>query len=105
MSAGPASRWWRRFLRVSVRGMIVVVLLIGGLLGWVVRSARIQRDAVAAITKEGGNVWYDWDLKAGVRDGEGKPWGPSWLVKTIGVDYFGNVVVVMMSRGSDAEFI
>ena len=41
--ARPVSRPWRRFLRFSVRGMIVLALVIGGCLGWVARSARIQR--------------------------------------------------------------
>jgi hypothetical protein len=45
----PASHPWGRFLRFSVRGMIVVVPLVGGWPGWAVRSARMQRDAVAAI--------------------------------------------------------
>ncbi len=49
MPAEGVSRRWRRFLRFSVRGLIVVVLLLGGWLGWIVRSARVQRDAVAAI--------------------------------------------------------
>ena len=52
--AKPVSRPWRRFLRFSVRGMIVLVLVIGGWLGWIVRSARIQREAVAAIEKSAG---------------------------------------------------
>jgi TRAP-type C4-dicarboxylate transport system permease small subunit len=42
-------RSWRRWLRFSVRGLIIVVLLIGGWLGWLVRSAHVQRDAVVAI--------------------------------------------------------
>ena len=50
--AKPISRPWRRLLRFSVRGMIVVVLVIGGWLGWIVRTApTIQREAVAAIEK------------------------------------------------------
>ena len=53
--ANPASRPLRRFLRFSVRGMIVLVLLIGCWSGWLVRSARIQREAVAA-TLVGGSV-------------------------------------------------
>ena len=51
MSAVPVARPWRRFLRLSVRGLIVLVLVIGAGLGWLVRSAHIQRDAVAAITR------------------------------------------------------
>jgi hypothetical protein len=56
MSAGTDARPWQRFLRFSVRGLIVVVLVIGVWLGWLVRSARIQREAVAAIRIAGGNV-------------------------------------------------
>ena len=34
--AKPVSRPWRRFLRLSVRGLIVLVLLIGAGFGWLV---------------------------------------------------------------------
>jgi hypothetical protein len=43
-----------------MRGLIVLVLVIGGGLGWVVREAHMQRDAVAAVVKAGGTVLYDW---------------------------------------------
>ncbi len=45
------ARPWRRFVRLSVRGLIVLVLVIGAGLGWMVRQAHIQREAVAAIRK------------------------------------------------------
>ena len=45
----------------SVRGLIVVVLVTGTTLGWIVRSARIQRAAVAAIESTKGSVRYDWE--------------------------------------------
>ena len=93
----PISRPWRRSLRFSVRGMIVVVLVIGGWLGWLVRSARIQRDAVALIERsDGGGVSYDWDRGAGNRYAPGRPWAPSWLVDLVGVDYFGQVRYVVL---------
>ncbi len=94
MSAVPVARPWRRFLRFSVRGLIVLVLVIGVWLGWLVRSARIQREAVAAIKKAGGSVKYDWEPCSGTVNPEGKPWGPAWLVDLIGVDYFGHVIKV-----------
>ncbi len=50
------SRPWQRYLRLSVRSLIVVVVLIGATLGWIARSARLQREAVAAILKAGGHV-------------------------------------------------
>jgi hypothetical protein len=61
----PASGPWRRFLRFSVRGLIVLVLVIGAAIGWLVRSAHIQRDAVAAIRAAGGAVKYDWEWTNG----------------------------------------
>ncbi len=89
--AKPVSRPWRRFLRFSMRGMIVFVLVSGIGLAWMVRairSAQIQRDAVVAIENAGGVVRYDWEWPAG------EPWAPQWLVDLVGVPYFGNVIVV-----------
>jgi internalin A len=88
------SRRWRRFLRFSVRGLIVIVLVIGAGLGWIVRSARIQRDAVAAITSVGYHVEYDWEWTNGQRIPGGKPRAPRRLVNLVGVDYFGRVTRV-----------
>jgi len=92
--ARPVSRPWRRFLHFSVRGLIVVVLVIGLWFGLIVRPARVQRDAVVAITKAQGSVMYDWEWSNGKAIPGGKPWAPEWLVDLIGVDYFGHVTEV-----------
>ena len=45
---------------------MVFVLVLGGCLGWfahLARQARVQRDAVAAITKVGGSALYDWQFE------------------------------------------
>ncbi len=63
----PASRPWRRFLRFSVRGMIVLVIVIAGCLGWIVRSARNHRQAVAAIIKMNGEVGYVDDSRTSLQ--------------------------------------
>jgi internalin A len=97
MPAVPVPRPWRKFLRFSVRGLIVVVLLIGVWLGWLVRSARIQHEAVAAIEKVGGSVSYDWGWSNGKSIPGGKPWAPRWFVDLIGVDYFGHVTIAWLS--------
>jgi internalin A len=102
---GPVSRPWRRSLRFSVRGLIVIVLVIGAGLGWLVRSARIQREAVATIERAGGRVRYDSEWSKGKSIPAGKPWAPRWLTDFIGVDYFGRVTTVRLfssSRASDA---
>jgi internalin A len=94
---------WRRRLRVSVRGLIGVVLIIGGGLGWLVNGARIQREAVAAIRRDGGVVSYDGDLKYGKWNGrswqtDGRPGVPKWLVACLGVDYFDHVVSAWLGQ-------
>lgn len=101
-----AQKPWRKYLRLSLRALIVLVLLIGGSLGWVVHSARVQREAVAAIQKLGGTVTYDWERKDGRSVPNGKPWAPKWLVDRIGIDYFGHITQVRMVATpelSDAE--
>jgi internalin A len=87
---------WRRLLRVSVRGLVVLVLVIGAWLGWIVHRAQVQRDAVAAIQKIDGTVKYDWERKDGLSIPNGQPWGPRWLVDRIGIDYFGHVTQVRL---------
>ena len=57
-------RPWQRFLRLNVRGLIVVVLVTGGWLGWLVRCVGIQREAVQAITAAGGRVSYAWESRS-----------------------------------------
>jgi hypothetical protein len=77
-----------------VRGLIVVVFVIGVGLGWIVRQARVQRDAVAAIKHAGGTVYYDWEWNNGTAIFGGRPWAPAWLSGLIGVDNFGRVIAV-----------
>jgi len=96
MPTGPVSRPWRRYLRFSVRGLIVVVIVIGVGLRWLVQQARVQRDAVAAITAAGGSVNYDWELSYGKYIPGAKPWAPRWLTNQIGVDFFGHVSGVFL---------
>ncbi len=102
MPAGPVSRPWRRFQRFSVRGLIVFVIVIGGGLGWLVRSARIQREAVAAIERNGGWVRYNSGGESENRIPRGRPWAPRWLVSRIGVDFFFHVTAVRVSSESTA---
>jgi hypothetical protein len=73
----PATR--RRWLRISLRGLLVLVLIVGGWLGWAVRSARTQREAVAAIRRAGGGITYRSQYLGGnvyghLYDHGAKPW-------------------------------
>jgi hypothetical protein len=101
--AVPVPRPWRRFLRFSVRRTIVLVLVIGGWLGWTVRNARIQRETVGAIECAGGWVRYD----SGWTDNRTLeirvPSEPHWRVDAIGVDYFAPVFAVTLAGGAPIE--
>ena len=106
MPANPGSRPWRRFLCFSTRGMIVLVLLVSAGLGWLVRSARIPREAVAAITEAGGTIEYDWEWHDGKEIPGGTPWAPPWLVNAIGVDFFGHITFVeLYATANDAVLV
>ena len=103
--AKPVPRPWRRVLRFSVRAMIGVVLVVGCLLGWIVRSAHIQREAVAAIEAVGGNVEYDWDDRTPFTLESQPPPVPRWLVDFLGVHYFGHISGVTLSpNATDTVF-
>ena len=67
----PIKRPWWSNLRLSVTGLMVLVLAVGCWLGWLIRGARIQRDAVAALRGAGGRVPYQWELVDGRRNPNG----------------------------------
>ena len=91
----------RRFLRLSVRSLIILVLIIGAWFGWLVRSARLQREAVTAIEKSGGTAHYNWTFNDGAFIEEGKPWAPSRLIDLFGIDHFGHVTYVRLRTTTD----
>jgi hypothetical protein len=109
MSEQASSEAWRRRLRLSVRGLILLVLAIGAGLGWMVHRAHLQRDAVAAIRRAGGTIGYEWEVQHGYfvpGSQRARPRAPGWLVDRVGVDYFGSVLFVdLLKRGSDADLV
>ena len=104
MTAQVVARPWRRYLRISLRGLIVLVLVLGGALGWMVHRAEVQRDAVAAIERF-GNVQYHWEWKDGLLIMSRKPRPPKWLIERIGLDYFGTVVAAHLTQVSDQRMV
>jgi internalin A len=96
-------RPWRKFLRLSVRGLLVLVLVIGAWLGWLVRSAHIQRDAVAAIEQAGGHVAYESPFVNGQFIPDYAPYWSRWIVKGLGIDYFAHPVRVRLAAKATDE--
>ncbi len=108
MEQTPHRRPWRG--RLSVRALMILVLAIGGALGWFVHRARVQRDAVAAIERAGGKAYYDWQVKTIpippdwgdlVPDPKGRPNWPGWLTDRVGPDYYGTVKMVLIRGEAD----
>ncbi len=91
----PPRPWYRCLrLRISIRSLIVLVLIIGGGLGWIVHRARVQREAVVTIEEAGGLVFYDFqrtDYDIDPPTPPPKPW-PEWVMNIIGIDYLSDVV-------------
>lgn len=56
---------WPRRRALSVRGLMILILMIGCGLGWVMHRARVQREAVEAIIRAGGEIIYDWEFADG----------------------------------------
>ena len=103
MATNALASPWQRYLGIRLRGLIVLVLVLGSALGWIVNRAKFQRDAVAAIEKAGGSAKYEWELKDGWPNRSGKPRWPKWLVDRIGPDYFGHVSQAMLGQGASEE--
>ena len=104
----PKRRPWKRFLRLSLRGLLFSVLAIGTGLGWVVHRARIRHDAVGAIRRNGGTAWYEWESRHGtllLASERSTPWAPEWLVDRVGPDLFGDVVFADLSKRGSNEVL
>src|SRR5262245_37829735 len=101
----------KKWLRFSLRTMLVLITALCIWLGVQVNVARRQREAVAAISRVGGTVYYDYQLvpvATGVTslfevasqpsddglDLSRTPPGADWLRKCLGDDFFRTAVVV-----------
>jgi internalin A len=88
--------WRRPHIRFGVRAFMAIVIVLGGGLAWIVRRAHEQRDAVDAVRRAGGTVYYEWRTTDPTECiiYAGKPSAPQWLVDRPGFDYLGSVVDV-----------
>jgi len=88
----------RRRFQFSFRSLLLFVVVVSAPLGWFaweMGKARRQREAVEAIGKAGGEVYFDCqrdEWRGRIRGGA--PTTPAWLRKLLGDDFFRNVVLV-----------
>ena len=97
----------RRRVRLGLRVLAALVLVLGAELAYLARLVRVQREAVAAIVATGGNVLYDWEAPRGRPiNRRAEPGAPRWLVRALGWDWFGPVVVVHLGpTATDATML
>jgi hypothetical protein len=94
---------WRRLLRFSLRGLLLLVLVVSVWLGWQVHRAHKQRRAIARIQELGGSVHFDYQIdpdpsSALVVDTRKQPWASQWLRDIVGDEYFRQIVAVNLTR-------
>jgi hypothetical protein len=86
----------RRWLRYSLRTLLVLITALGIWLGIAFQRAREQAHAVARIRDFGGYVFYDFH---GVESPSYNQWQtskvPHWLLENLGVDFFHDVRLVV----------
>jgi hypothetical protein len=97
----PSPRRGRRFLRFSLRGLLVVVAICSVWLGIAFHRAREQAQLVSLIESSGGHVLYDYhevDSKFFVNATSRTP---AWLLDSLGVDFFHDVTHISVYKAND----
>ena len=93
-------------VRISVRALIIMVLIIGGGLGLIVRQSQIQRAKQSWRSPKPAGLSSTSGSTLPLGRTERQPWWPKWLMEWVGVDYFGNVVHVNFRRdATDADLV
>ena len=95
IKAAPPKRK-RRWFQFRLRTMLIFTLICAVGSAWVahrMEQKRREREAIEAIGKLGGSVWYDYQRVAG-----GEPPGPAWLRKLFGEDFFSEVDGVLLDE-------
>lgn len=88
-----------RRIRISLRLTMAMIVVLGLWMGWLVNKTRKEREAVAAVKSNGGMARYDCENFNGIygKPRNLQPFGPIWLRKILGDDYFLTVGYVNFS--------
>jgi hypothetical protein len=107
----PRQQWWKRLpVRLSVRALMLLVLAFGCGFGWYVHRVHVQRDAITAIERAGGKVYYGWQLMRIpippdygdlTPNKAGRPRWPKWLTDRVPPDYYSSAKLAMVLGPAD----
>ncbi len=85
----------RRWLRFSLRFLLLLVAVLAIPLSWKVNCVRNQRAVVAELMRLNGLVGYHHQLRSvRVARRTAEPPGPKWLTAFLGDDFFAEVILV-----------
>ncbi|NQU24226.1 MAG: hypothetical protein HQ567_23335 [Candidatus Nealsonbacteria bacterium] len=92
----------------SVRSLLLFVAVVAVVCSWFavkMQEARRQKEAVAAIEKGEGSVFYDYEFDANGNflPGTPEPPGPPWLRNLLGVDFLSDVAGIGYLDATDAD--
>ncbi len=96
----------RRWLRYSLRSMLLVTLVISAWLAWNVNRASRQRKAVEHLRSLDRSVWISYDFEVGeygLYVNDAAPPGPDWLRELVGVDFLSDVVKLESGKILDPD--
>ena len=89
-SPSPSRFRWRRLVQYRLRTLLILTAIIAALLAWWSHSARRQREAVAALSNVGADVFYTDEVYV--------------LPSCLDVDYFASINEVMFPpRATDSD--
>ena len=89
----------RRWLRVSLRGLMVLVVVVSVPAAWVANTIQTQRRAIAAVQAAGGTIGYHHRHQLSQ-----EPSAPAWLRRWLGDELFQNVNSVYFFNNPDHPF-
>jgi hypothetical protein len=97
----------RRWFHYSLRTMLLLITAVALSLGVVVHNASVQREALQAIQRAHGTVFYDFHQTAPrTVSSVGKPTGPQWLRAWLDEHYFDTAVwISFFGTPNDDEWV
>src|SRR4051794_20094179 len=93
-----ATKGRHRWLLISIRSLMGLVLVTAVGCGWLVQRARAQRKAIAEIRRHRGTFNYDWQARDPRGARNATPPGPEWLRKLVGDESFQEVNSITFLR-------